>query len=388
MVKARRLKSGKWNIQAFSHKENGKPIYKSITADTKLECESLYIEFKKNRNVRPATRQTVRDAVAEYIDLSRTILSPTSIAGYERVMKYAFPDLMGIRVDKLNNNVVQLAINQECKRVNHKTGETLSAKTIKNEWGLVSSALKAKGYVFAVRLPKCQHKNLILPEPAIIISIVKDTPLELPCLLAMWCSLRLSEVCGLTCADINGDTLCVNQVRVRVNSTDYTKRLAKTDASIRIVALPPYIKQLIENTETMIKYRQTNENDFLLPVPTYYIANTFIRTMRKNKLDISFHDLRHYYATIGLLTMPSKVVQKNGGWSSPTIMQNVYNNIITEEERKAQLTFNAYYEKILNGILNRGVCEDKNVEISMIKEAGVVGSIPIIRSNNTEDTEE
>ena len=49
MPKAKKLKSGSWNVTVFSHIEDGKRKYESFTAPTKNEALLMAAEFKAGK---------------------------------------------------------------------------------------------------------------------------------------------------------------------------------------------------------------------------------------------------------------------------------------------------------------------------------------------------
>lgn len=351
MVKPRKLKSGSWNAQVYSHKENGKAIYESITAPTKAECEFLCAQFKKQKNILKKTKKelTLRTAIEDYIAEAKDILSPTTVSAYNKILKYAFPSLMDVKLKNINDEIVADAVNEEKRRKCARKDALISPKTIRNEWMLIASVLKKHNLHFDVRLPKVSHKNEDLPDPSIVLNAIKGTDIELPCLLAMWMSLRLSEVRGLTCKSIKGNTLHIDQAKVLVDGREEIKK-PKTDASIRKIDIPPYILQMINNTPAMKKYAETKKNGFIIEMPADTLRHKFYRLMKAVDLDISFHDLRHYYATISLtiLSINPKLVQVSGGWHSFETMQNVYNSSINKEQEQASAIRNNYFESILN----------------------------------------
>ena len=104
----RKLPSGRWNVRVMI---DGKSH--SVTADTKTECRdqaSALIEGHK-RQIKNGV--TVQQAMDEYVEAKRNVLSPSTIAQYERFAEYSFPTLKGIPVGKLTSLDVQQAINAE-----------------------------------------------------------------------------------------------------------------------------------------------------------------------------------------------------------------------------------------------------------------------------------
>jgi len=334
MVKAKKLPSGSWNIRVYSHNEGKKKIYKSITKPTKAECEFAAAEYKGKLGVQKKTPKllTVREACERYIELSE-LLSPTTLANYKVYMKNGFQDIMDLPADSLDDDKMQLAINNEAKRKCLRTGKTISAKTVKNEYGLISAALSRECKLnFNVRLPSVQHKNVMLPEASEIMSAVKGTDVELPVLLALWCGMRMSEIRGLTFGAVHDGYIFINQVLVDVSSKPVLKTLAKTDSSIRMIRLPDEVKVLIDTIS-----EGKNQDDLIVSGTHSEIYGAFKRAIKPHGLNIKFHDLRAMNASclLNIVQLPDKMVQLQGGWSSPTVMQKVYNRPINSAQSQA-----------------------------------------------------
>ena len=110
-------RGNKWRVIA-SKTVDGKRIRKSISADTKAEAEYLaekwvasMVEDSKPEN------KTLREIVEMYIELKRPILSPTTIAEYERIPNNYFAGWWDMRVGKITRLKLQEMVSKECLRV-------------------------------------------------------------------------------------------------------------------------------------------------------------------------------------------------------------------------------------------------------------------------------
>lgn len=355
MAKAKKTKSGKWRIRVYNYTdENGKRIYECITRDTKAECEYAAAEFKKNgRGAKPEKNtMTVGSTIDKYISLSE-VLSPTTLHAYEVMRKYAFQDIMDRPVDDLTDADMQAAINRECKRLSERTGKPLSAKSVKNEWGMVAAALHTIcGRQFQIRLPKPQRKNKQYPDPRAVMAAIVGTDIELPCLLAMWLSFSMSEIRGLRLSDVKDGVISINRVLVDVGSAPTIKDTAKVDTRIRSAVLPPYIRRLIEQRQQ----DAAGEDSFLVDQTRSQIYGRWQTVCRQNDLDLSFHDLRHMNASVMLaLNVPEKYAMERGGWKTPNVMKNVYQHTFTAERRSIDARIDGYFEALLNDQENKNM---------------------------------
>ncbi len=354
MAKAKKLPSGSWRIQVYDYKDtDGKIHRRSFTAATKAEAEYMAADFVKNHKGKAkieAERITVRKVLKRYIELS-AMLSPSTISGIEKTERNAFPHLMDMDVTELTDEIVQEAINQEARRAKkRKLGSVISAKTVKNEWGNISAALYAVCKIrFNVRLPKVQRQHKDLPIPELLFSILKGSSIELPCLLAMWLSFTMSEIRGFMCSSIRGGYIYVEQVIVDVDGLPVLKTAAKTNSRVRKQAIPEYIMKLIEESESYKEYITTGIDRPLIPLNHRQIYGRYKRLMSKHGIFITFHDLRHMFASIMLtrLNIPEKVVQVEGGWATDSVMKSVYSNTFTDSRSAADKIRDEYFNNML-----------------------------------------
>jgi hypothetical protein len=85
MATAKKLPSGSWRVQVYSHKDNGKKVYESFTAPTKAEAEMKAAKYAMQKKLRARYDLTVKDALEGYINAKEGVLSPGTIRGYDRM---------------------------------------------------------------------------------------------------------------------------------------------------------------------------------------------------------------------------------------------------------------------------------------------------------------
>lgn len=351
MARAKKLPSGNWRVRVYDYTDDqGKKHYKSFTYENKSDAEYYAKKYQREKPAeKPKEELTVGDAIDRYIDLS-PMLSPTTLARYKNVREHGFPDLMKMKVSDLNDQTVQTEINKEARRPVERTGKPLAPKTVKNEYGVISSSLYTVcGVRFNIRLPKVQTKPKELPTPEAVISLLKGTSIELPCLLSIWLSFSLSEIRGFRCSSVRDGYIYVDQVLVEVNNLPVEKTDAKVDSRNRRQAIPKYIMDLIEQQESWVNYTATGVDGPLIALNRHQIYNRYKRIMEKAGFDISFHDLRHMFASIMLtrLQIPEKVVQDEGGWSTPHVMKKVYSNTFSDSRKSADKIRDDYFKGLL-----------------------------------------
>jgi len=379
MAKPKLTASGKWHLTLYLGRDkDGKEIYKSITADTEKECRQKARKAKKvglpaERRPEFVDLPRVSDAVDKYIDLC-AVLSPTTVSGYEKIRRTAFPHLMDVPICELTPDLIQQAINTEAYREGRRG--RISASTVSNEWGLISSALyKCHGLKFDVRLPKKPKHLKDYPDPLEVMRAIIGTKVELPCLLALWLSFSMSEIRGLKFSDIRGDTITINRVIVDVDNCPVIKDTAKTSARIRRHRLPPYLLQLIEEAD--------HSSDFIVPHNWAYISYHFGKVCEANGWEITFHDLRHLNASVMLaLNVPEKYAMERGGWSTPHTMRTVYQHTFSRERTRIDDRIDRYFDTALHKIHKK----PHNSRLKPLENAMEVrGSNPLRSTKNEED---
>lgn len=353
MAKAKKLPSGAWRTLVYSHTEkiDGKDrrIYESFTADNKSESEYLAAEFKLTRKKKKTNNHdlTVKETIDKYLTM-RELLSPTTIEGYKKIKEYAFKNIMGTKVKNLDNESMQLAINEESKRMTLK-GTVIAPKTVANEYGLLSTAIhKIHGVKFDIVLPKRPSKNVELPEPKEVIKAIKGTWVELPCMLAIWLSFSMSEVRGIKTSSINNGVISIDQVVVDVENKSFEKVTGKAEKRIRKHQLPNYLITLIESQETYKDYLKTGTDQFLIPLSRNQIYGRFKTITEEAGFNISFHDLRHLNASVMLmLNIPEKYAMERGGWKTPHTMKKVYQHTFSTERKIVDKKIDDFFNDLL-----------------------------------------
>lgn len=366
MATPKKTASGRWHVAVYlGRDENGKPKYKSITADTKGECSALAraaVGGHSSAPTRPKTADLTRvcDAVDKYIDLCG-VLSPATVSGYDKIRRTAFPHLMSVPVADLTDELVQRAINTEACREGRRG--RISSKTLQNEWLLISCALHRICHrKFDVRLPKKQRHLKVYPDPADVVGAVLGTPIELPALLALWLSFTVSEIRGLRFDDVRNGYITINRVIVDAGSLPVEKPTAKTEARLRRHRVPPYLLDLIEAAD--------HSSPYIVPWTANQFRHYWDQVRDAHGWEITFHDLRHLNASVMLaLNVPEKYAMERGGWSTPSVMRSVYQHTFSAKRRAVDDLIDEFFTNIL--------CERKKMPFSVDFSAFRRGSIPL-----------
>ena len=297
-------------------------------------------EYQLGKRRKQEQGRTVGECIDEYVDLKENILSPTTIAEYRRCRKGELAELCDIPVQAITQTMIQQHMN--------KLALTMKPKTVRNAHGLLASVLAV--YLPELRLrttlPKVQKKIKQLPPVEDVLRAVIGSNVELPCLLAMWCSLRMSEVRGLKRTDVKDGIMTIHDTMVRVENQNVLKESTKTVESTRRIALPERIQDLISALPP--------EQEYLVPLTGQAVYKRFTSLLKRCGIEhMSFHDLRHMNASVMLaLGIPDKYAMERGGWSTNSTLKAVYQHTFTAERQAADKKIDSYFNDLLVTILD------------------------------------
>lgn len=346
MATAKQLPSGSWRVLLYVGKDPlGKRQYRSFTARTKKEAEleALTFQLRYKEISRDATAMTFKEAVDRYIASKDDILSPSTIRGYDVIKRNRLQGLMPVRLNRLTNAMIQQAVNAEAK--------TASPKYIRNIYGLLSAVLREYHPAFhlSVTLPQKQiiEQKYLEPEQiSTLMRAIRGTEMEIPVLLALWLSLRSSEVIGLTwdCVDFKSSTITVRQAKVRDKDNNWVDKATKTTGSTRTISAPDYIMDLLRFSKG-----DAAPTDSVVKIPGNCLYQRLRVILKNNGLpSIRFHDLRHTNASVmAALNVPDLYAQKRGGWSSPSVMKKVYQHAMASKRSAVDQSIDNYFYSLM-----------------------------------------
>ena len=334
MAKAKKLPSGSWRVQVFVGTDSsGKQIRKSFTAPSKKEAEYMAAEFVAGIKRASPDNRTLSEAYARYIEIKRNTLSPATVREYERAARRDFPELMRLRLSQLTQEKVQCAVNE--------MSATHSPKSVKNAHGLLSAVLRmfAPDIRLTTRMPQNRKADIYIPTESdieMLMEAVQGKEIEKAILLAAFGSLRRSECCALTAADINGDTVNVNKALVKAPDGGWTIKPPKSKAGYRIITLPSFVIERLVPAPNgrIVNIAPSTITDYF----RYLIARLGLPHFR-------FHDLRHFQASIlHAIGVPDKYIMERGGWKTDSTLKNIYQHTLSDRRREVERSIVDYFE--------------------------------------------
>jgi len=226
MATARKLPSGSYRCQIYDYTDsNGKRHYRSFTAKTKKEAEYLATTYKidNNSNNQSNLNITLKEAMQNYCSMKSNVLSPTTLVNYKRLIGNAYENYLSLPISKFNAELIQKWVNE------YSIGR--SPKTVRNAYGFLYVVLKAcsPNLHIAITLPQKIKPRLYVPTDDDIRAVLNyykenDRDMLIAVYLAAFGTLRRSEVCALTAADIDGNTIHINKARVSSEKKRTTMR--------------------------------------------------------------------------------------------------------------------------------------------------------------------
>lgn len=339
--KARKLSSGSWFIQL---RLGGESI--SVTARSEKECihqaqliKAEYLTGKRQPSTpEEETLPTLSQAIDQYIASRDNTLSPATIRGYLEVKKHRFKGIMGRSLSDLTDEDYITACNEEAK--------LCSAKTLKNAWSLVKSAVKYTSGQEPPDVPLPQvvpneRPFLDADEIQIFVKAAHGNPYEIPILLALH-SLRRSEIMALRWEniDLKHRRILVKGAAV-VDKDDILVQKAenKNRSSTR------YVPILIDELYDALKAAQQPSGLVVTCNPNTIWANVR-RICAENGLPpVGTHGLRHSFASLAYhLNVPEKYTMEIGGWNDDGTMKKIYTHIAQKDVKKYEESFADFFK--------------------------------------------
>ena len=254
---------------------------------------------------------TLDDVISDYIAAYEPQFSPATVRGYDTIRR----QLQKITSDKVKNIEWQTLVNR--------LTEKYAPKTVHNQWGLIAVAMKHKEItlpnVKLPSLPKTERNFLDPTQIKFFLKAIYGKRIELTALLALH-SLRESEILALKKDSIKDGVIHVKGAVVPNKDNIYIKKEEnKTALSTRDI--PIFIPRLAELWATL-------EDDPEFPHPSN-IRRDLLRICRMNALPpCSCHNLRHSFCSLSYyLGWDIKTTCQIGGWSSPTVPNEIYTHL-------------------------------------------------------------
>lgn len=352
MAKAKKLPSGSWRCRVYSHTETitlpdgtqkEKKIYKSFTCDDpspkgKRACEKEAAEWAAMKEIILSRPSGIPfgEALDRLIAKKRPVLSPSTVYGYlsiKKTIEEKYRGFYDLDINVMTNDHIQEIIN--------KVSQERSPKTARNYHALITSVLKENSINLNVKttMPQKVAPKLHIPsdeEIGRLVNGIKGTELEIPVLLAAFCTMRRGEICALSMNDIDGCIIHIHHSLVLGVDNQWHLKPPKTKGSDRYVQAPGFIVDLIRS------------RGYITSVNPNIISRRFCRMLKRLGIPhFRFHDLRHYSASVQhALGIPDAYIMQRGGWSSDNVLKSVYRHAMSDRQQEMNRIANSFFEKL------------------------------------------
>jgi len=363
-------KDGRWqgSVLVGYNPETGRPKRKYFYGRTRKEVQEKINEVAlkvQAGTYREPSKLTVAEWFTTWLnDYMKPSLRPTTWESYKyQVNGHIIPALGHLKLAQLQTAHIQRLYNEKLHggRLDGKDGG-LSPKSVRYIHTVIHSALeqaKKEGMVTinpadAVKLPKREQKEikyLDMADAAIFLAMAKESKHFAAFYLALNTGMRRGELLGLRWKDIDFEAgqLTVNQGLVRVSGQGLVFQEPKTKLSNRVINLAPAVVQVLKEhkkrqNETRLKaggaYREdlglVFANELGEPICPRAFTRVFERLIKKAGLDVTFHGLRHTFATLALEQgVDVKTIQETLGHHSSAFTMDVYSSVTAKMKREA-----------------------------------------------------
>lgn len=325
----KQLPSGSWRIYLGAEKQ-------SVTEATKDRCiakaKAVRAGFVEQQKKLPSLTWT--KAIDNYIADRSESLSPETVRGYRIIQRNRFQDVM--------HKLMSAPVNWQAE-INDALS-SLSDKTVKNSWGLMTAIMQANGLsvprvLFPVKTKR--ERNFLDPQQIITFcEAAKGDTCELPILLGLH-SLRMSEIKALRFPDsfnLKEECIIVSGAVVRdEHNKSVFKVQNKTSSSERTVSIMiPRLKEILE----------THIGKGLAVPQTPSTINKHIHAIaqKADLPDITEHCLRHSFVSLGYhLNLSEIEVVSMGGWSDGATVHKIYLHLAQRDRMKAKNKMAKFY---------------------------------------------
>lgn len=356
MATARKLPSGSWRCQVYSHTEKivqpdgttkEKRIYKSFTCDIpgpqgKRACEKMAADWAENKEQAPKQSMTFGQAMNNYIESREHVLSPRSIADYKNIRKHHLQGIMDVEITAITQEMIQKEINIAAM--------SLSPKTVRNIHGAVSAVLRIyrPGFALNTALPKKKRIELYIPtdeEVKRLLEAVRGSEMELPILLAAFGPMRRGEIAALEASDITGNIVHVSKNMILGGDRQWIIKAPKSYAGDRYIDYPDFVAE-----------KWKGRVGYIVGLNPHQITDRFQTCLKLAGLPrFRFHDLRHYSASIQhALGIPDSYIMQRGGWGNDGTLKAVYRHALKDKSQEMNKIANSHFEMLMQHEMQHG----------------------------------
>ena len=371
----RKRPDGRWEGRiVVGHKEDGKPIFRSVFARTQKELlKKLHTQIETYRDVELSENSNI--TLGEWLDkwlsdyMALTLRESTMDSYRNMINHHIKPYLGDWKLSAIKTEDVQKLYNwlKENGRVNEhwEKGDTLSDSMIRGIHMMLHQAMDAavrerlivKNPTEGTVIPKNNYPpKQILTEEQLekFLDVAKQDPVWSDFFYTeLTTGMRLGEICGLKWQDFEEKTGRLHIRRsvhhrkgggVRVGET-------KTETGTRTILLPPSTVEILTARKKKSYSNWIFHNPVVPEVPmdpsaAYKRLKTLLR--HAELPPIRFHDLRHTFATHALTSgVDAKTLSTILGHTNASFTLDTYTHMTPDMHRKAAAVVGGFLDEIM-----------------------------------------
>ena len=339
MAKAKKLPSGNWRALAF-YVDGRTKRRKSFTAPTKKEAEIAAAMFvMEHLSSKSAGTMTLGQAMEAYIELKKGVLSPSTVRGYRNIVNSRFTGCQDKQLASITNDDLQREINIDARKVKY--------KTLKNGVGFLSAVMKQyrPDFRLDVALPQRDKKEANIPTDEEVNTLLKfayknDKEVYKAIILAAYAGLRRGEITALQWEDIDFDKKVIHITKAMALDADNEWQLKKPKSYSGYRDVP----LLSVAAEALLPFQ--GEGNVLTISGNRLTGHYASIARRLDMTHFTFHNLRHYYASVMLaLGIPDKYAMELMGHSTTHMLKTVYQHTIDSKKKESVELLDGYFTR-------------------------------------------
>ena len=361
----RKRVDGRWEgIIVVGHKEDGSPIFKSVFAKTKKELvPKLHAIIEEYRGVEltEECRMTLNEWMEKWMkEYAEPTLRYNTVKGYRTIIENHVAPVLGEKpIRKVTTADVQKLYNSK------KTGDKPLADSYVRRMHMllheimesaVAAHLIPKNPTAGTTVPKCNYapKRILNDEQLDrYMEAIRKEPLWYDFFYTeITTGMRKGEICGLQWKDLDLETgrLNVQRTVCARGNGELAVGETKTETGKRSIQLPPSTLHLLKER------KKTAITEWIFPsllMPEKPTSPSAAYHRHKEILkqaglpDISFHDLRHTFATHALTSgVDPKTLSKILGHTNASFTLDTYTHVTTDMHKNAAGIVGGFMEEI------------------------------------------
>lgn len=375
----RKRNDGRWEGRiVVGHKEDGKPIFRYVLAQTQKELtKKLHAKILEYRGVELSEDSSM--TLAEWlerwlIEYKENELRPRTLEKYRRAVEcYINPRLGDKKISFITTNDVQkmyvdIKENGRISGVD-KYGTSLSDSVVRAVHMILHQALDtavkqriiSRNPTKGTTIPKKSRGDLkVLNKEELdrfLAEVDKDEIWRDFFYTELTTGLRRGEICGLKWSDFHekNGTLTIQRSASAKTGGGVEIGETKTETGKRIIYLP-------ESTVNILKDRKKKSltewifpnpyrpEDPLLPNSAYQKLKKILKSA--NLPSIRFHDLRHTFATHALTSgVDAKTLSKILGHTNASFTLDTYTHVTSDMQERAANIVGSFTENLFGDII-------------------------------------